>query len=43
MDQFGYLYVSDSDNNRICKITSQGNVTTIAGLGGKGKKFSHCC
>ena len=36
MDQYGYLYVSDSDNNRICKINSQGNVTTIAGSGGKG-------
>jgi DNA-binding beta-propeller fold protein YncE len=39
MDQLGYLYVSDSDNNRVCKISPQGNVITIAGMGGKGKNF----
>jgi|GEM_PF-3678550 len=31
-----YLYVADSDNHRIRKITLDGNVSTVSGNGGKG-------
>ena len=33
IDDFGVLYVADTDNHRIRKITSDGQVTTIAGTG----------
>lgn len=32
----GSLYVADTDNSRICKVTLNGNVTTIAGNGTQG-------
>jgi sugar lactone lactonase YvrE len=31
IDSSGNLYVADSGNNRICKVDTSGNVTTIAG------------
>src|SRR5947209_765806 len=35
-DRFGNLYVSDTDNQRIRKISSAGTVTTLAGNGTAG-------
>jgi len=35
-DKSGNLYVADVDNHRVRKITPQGIITTIAGIGGTG-------
>ncbi len=36
MDRFGTLYIADSGNNRIRKVTPDGIITTIAGTGRQG-------
>lgn len=36
VDQFGTVYVADSNNNRIRKITADGRVTTLAGAAASG-------
>ena len=37
----GELYVSDSGNNRICKVSSDGEVTTILGAGVAGPRLNN--
>jgi sugar lactone lactonase YvrE len=36
MDSSGYLYISDSENNRIRKVSPAGVITTVAGNGNDG-------
>jgi uncharacterized protein (TIGR03437 family) len=36
LDANGYLYICDTDNNRIRKVSPEGIITTIAGLGTSG-------
>jgi uncharacterized protein (TIGR03437 family) len=36
LDASGYLYICDTDNNRIRKVSPEGIITTIAGLGTSG-------
>ena len=41
-DSLGNLYIGDSGNNRICKVSTTGIITTIAGTKLCSKSISHC-